>query len=33
LSVDAFRHEEDEIGGDFGKLQKERFDFGQIVFG
>ena len=33
FAIDAFGHEENAIGGDFGKFQEERFDFGQIVFG
>jgi hypothetical protein len=31
FSIDAFGHEENSIHGDFGKFQKERFDFDQII--
>ena len=33
FAIDAFGHEKNSIHGDFGKFQKERFNFDQIVFG
>lgn len=32
-AIDAFGHEKNSIRGDFGKLQEQRFNFDQIVFG
>jgi hypothetical protein len=31
FTIDAFGHEKNSIHGDFGKFQKERFDFDQII--